>query len=102
MRPSRGGGEPTDQAGRAEHGESRQQHSLAAEAVREAPRGQDQRGEHQVVGVDHPLQLARGGVQLAHEAGQGHVDDGRVEVDGERGEEQRHQYQGLGAHEGHA
>src|SRR6185312_3489515 len=37
-------------------------------------------------------------MQLAHEGGQRHVDDGRVEVDRERRQQQRTQDQGLSAH----
>ena len=64
----RTGGEPACQAGRAEHGQPGQQHPLPAEPVRQAAEDQQQRGEHQVVGVDHPLQLGGGGMQLAHQA----------------------------------
>jgi hypothetical protein len=95
---SRAGGEPAGQAGRAEHGEPSQQHALAAEPVGQAAERQQQRGEDQVVGVDHPLQLGGGGMQLAHQRGQRHVHDRGVEVDHESGEQQRHEDHWLGSH----
>ena len=42
-----------------------QQHPLAADAVTEHAPGEQQAGEHEDVGVDGPLQLALGGVELA-------------------------------------
>ena len=54
---------------------------LAAEPVAERPRRQQQAGEHERVAVDHPLELAVGGVEVAHERGQRHVEDGVVEGD---------------------
>ena len=83
----RGGREPPAKLASAEHGQSGQQHALAAEAVREAARSEEQRREDQVVSVDHPLQLGVGGAELADQGGQHVVDEGRVQVDDER----RHQ-----------
>ena len=57
-------GEPAGQAGGADDGQAGEQHALAAEPVGQAAEGQQQRGEDEVVGVDDPLQLGRGGVQL--------------------------------------
>ena len=79
-------------------GQPGQQHALAAEPVGQAAEGQQQRGEDQVVGVDDPLQLGGGGMQLADHGGQRHVHQGRVEVDQERREQQRDQDHGLGSH----
>ena len=89
-------GEAAGEAGEPEHGEAGEQHPLAPDAVGEAARGEQQRGEDEVVGVDDPLQLAVGGVQLAHERGQRDVDDRRVEVDREGGEQQRGEDQRRG------
>jgi hypothetical protein len=85
-------------AAQAEDRETREQHALAAEAVREAAGGQQQRGEHEVVRIDDPLQLAVGCMQLAHQRGQRDVDDRRVEVDREGGEQERRQDQWAVAH----
>jgi hypothetical protein len=54
--------------------------------------------EDEVVGVDDPLQLGRGGVQLPRQGGQRDVHQGRVEVDEERREEQRREDQGFRSH----
>ena len=75
-----------------------QQHALAAEAIGQAAEGQQQGGEDQVVGVHHPLQLGRGGVQLPDQAGQRDVHQRGVQVDGERGEQQRRENHGLRSH----
>jgi hypothetical protein len=45
--------------------ESGEQHRPAPIAVAEAPGGEDERGEGQVVAVDDPLQVARARAQLA-------------------------------------
>ena len=92
------GGEAAGQAGGADHGQSGQQHALAAEPVGQAAEGEQQRGEDEVVGVDDPLQLGGGGMQLAHQGGKRHVHQGRVEVDEERREQQRDEDHGLGSH----
>src|ERR1035437_7592005 len=76
----------------------RQQHSLAPEPVGEASRREQERCEHEVVGVDDPLELAVGRVQLAHQRGQRDVDDRRVEVDRKRGEEEGREDEGTSAH----
>ena len=89
------GGEAARHAGRAEHGQARQQHALAAEPVRQAAERQQQRGEDEVVGVHHPLQLGGGGVQFADQGGERHVDHRGVQVDRERGEQQGGEDHGL-------
>ena len=93
-----GGGEPAGQASGPEHGQPCQQHPLAAEPVGQAAEGEQQRGEDQVVGVDHPLQLRSGGVQLAHHGRKRHVHQGRVQVDQERCQQQRNKNHGLRSH----
>src|SRR6185437_6431375 len=50
------------------------------------------------LGVDDPLQLGRGGVQLPRQGGQRDVHKGRVEVDEESREEKRDEDQGLTSH----
>jgi hypothetical protein len=90
--------EAAGQAGGADDGEPGEQHALAAEPVGQAAKGEQQRREDEVVGVDDPLQLGRGGVQVPGEGGQRDVHQGRVEVDEERREEQRHEDHWLGSH----
>ena len=50
------------------------------------PKDEQQPGHGQGVGVDDPLQRAGRGVQLAHQRGQGHVDDGAVHHHDEQGQ----------------
>ena len=74
-----GVGEAAGDAGGSEHDQAGEQESLAAEAVAEAAGGQQQRREHQVVGVDDPLQLRVRRMQLANKRRERDVDDGRVQ-----------------------
>ena len=94
---ARGRGQAAANGREAEHGETREQHALAADAVARAAHRQQQGREDEAVGVHDPLELARGRVQLAHERGERHVDDRRVQVDREGGEEQRRQDEWLGS-----
>ena len=64
----------------AEHDQADLHHALAPEPVAEAAGGEQQPGEHQDVGVDDPLQLARRGAELATSVGQRHVDDRVVDT----------------------
>jgi hypothetical protein len=57
------------------------QRQLAAEAITESTHGEQQAGEHQDVGVDHPLQLARCRPELSNQSGEGDIEDGVVETD---------------------
>ena len=57
------------------------QGALAAEAVADGAGGEEQAGEHQGVGVDHPLERAGGGVELPGQRGQGHVQAGVADDD---------------------
>ena len=73
------------------HGEgdhAQLQGALAAEAVAQAARGEQQAGEDERVGVDHPLELAGAGAQLAADRRQRHVDDGVVDDDDEQAQAQ--------------
>ena len=89
---------PPATRGDSEDGQSREQHALAPDAVAEIPGREHERGEHQVVGVDDPLQLRRRGVEVAHQRRQRDVDDRRVQVDREGGEEKRAEDQSLVLH----
>ena len=79
-----------EKAAQVEHaGEARQagqERPLAAEAVRQAARDQQQPGEDQDVGVDDPLQVGRGGAQVAHQRRERDVQDGVVQGDDEERE----------------
>ena len=68
--------------------EAHEEQSLAAEAVAEGTRGEDERGEDQRVGVHHPLQLPRRGSSSRRERGERDVDDRRVDRHGEGAEEE--------------
>ena len=70
----------------AEHRQADHEHPLAPVPVAEAATGEEQAGEHQEVGVDDPLQLTGGGVEVDGERRQGHVDDRAVEHGDEHGE----------------
>ena len=48
----------------AEHDEADDEDPLAPVAVAEAAGGEEQAGEHEQVGVDDPLQLPGGGVEV--------------------------------------
>ena len=80
---------PADGAREPEQAEAGEQHPLAPDTVRQAPRREQERREDEVVGVDDPLQLAVRRVEFPHERRQRDVDDRRVEVDREGGEQQR-------------
>lgn len=51
----------------------------ATETIAETARGQQQTGEHQGVGVNDPLQVTRGGVEVLLDGGQGHVEDRQIQ-----------------------
>ena len=55
--------------------------TLAPEAVAEHTEHEQQAGEDEQVGVDHPLQLRGGGVELVLQRRQGDVEDRVVEPD---------------------
>ena len=58
------GGEDREQRGEAEDREAELQHALATEAVTEGARREQQAGEDDGVGVDDPLELGAGGVEV--------------------------------------
>jgi hypothetical protein len=69
------------QARAAEQQEAELERPLAAEPVAEGAHREQQPGEGQQVGVDHPLERRAGGVELLLEARQGDVQDRVVEPD---------------------
>ena len=75
----------------SEHAQGDEQEPLAAVAVGQEPCGKQQAGEHEAVGVDEPLKLARGGMQGARQGGQRHVQHGQVDADHQNGDRERDQ-----------
>ena len=68
------------------------EHPHAAEPIAERAAGQDQRGEHQRVGVDDPLYLNHGGAKARLQRRQGDVgargiDEGEARPEDRRGED---------------
>ena len=86
--------EPLSAASKArdtEQREARQEHDLAAVAVGQATAEDEQTGDDDVVRVDHPLQLADRGVEVATDERQREVDDRHVETGRERAEAEHYQ-----------
>src|SRR5262249_52965145 len=81
--------------GDPERREAGEQDTLPPHPVAEVSGGEDQGREHKVVGVDDPLELGGGRVQLADEGRERDVDDRRVEVDRERRQQQGREDDGL-------
>ena len=77
---------------RREHGADEEQQeaglegALAAEPVADGAGGEQQAGEDERVGVDHPLQRAGGGVELTGQGGEGHVEAGVADDDDHQAE----------------
>ena len=92
------GDEAADDARSGEADEAHEERRTASVPVGEAPRGQDEGGEGEVVAVDDPLEIPRAGAELPGDARQRHVDDGGVEVDGEDRGVDRDQDSGLALH----
>src|SRR5205807_2134104 len=60
----------------AEDGEADVESALAPEAVAQGSAREQQPGEDEAVGVDDPLQLGVGGLDVAHQGGDGDVQGG--------------------------
>ena len=75
----------------AEDDEAHHEGALAAEAVADAAHGEEEPGEHERVAVDDPLELARGGLEIAQQVGDGDVEDRVVERDHEEAHAQHGQ-----------
>ena len=67
-----------------EDDEAEGERALAPEPVAEAAGGEQQAGEHERVGVDHPLEVADARAEVAHQGGQRDVDDRVVDHDHEQ------------------
>ena len=77
------GGEPVEQRGAREDHQADQEQALAAEEVTGAPSEEQESAEHERVGVDDPLQVALGQVQILLDRGKRDVHDRCVEHDHE-------------------
>ena len=77
----------------AEDGHADEERAAAPVAVAEAPRREQEPGEHQDVGVDDPLQVAGRRVELVDERRQGDVEDRVVEDDQQQAQAQDPQRQ---------
>jgi hypothetical protein len=76
-----GAGEGGQHRADAEDGHPDEERATAPIAVAEAPGGEQEPGEHQDVGIDDPLQVAGGCVELIDERREGDVEDRVVEDD---------------------
>ena len=83
--PGRVLGQAADQAGHGEQPQPEQVDPAAPEQVGGPAAEQQEAGEGEHVGVDHPLQPGGAVVQVPPDGGKGHVDDGHIEHDHELG-----------------
>ncbi len=88
-------GQATAQRGQGEHEQPEDEDPLASEPVRQRALGEDQRGQADGVGGDHPLQIVEGCVQGPLDRGQRHLDDGDVDEEHEGAAAHRDQGQPL-------
>jgi len=72
-------GDPAEERGEGEDAEPDREDAPPAEPVAQRTGRQQEGGQHQRVGVDHPLQAGEAGVQFPLDVRQGDVDDGDVE-----------------------
>ena len=94
------GATPQARGGRREHDHRHQEAPPPADPVGDAAGGHQGGGEHDRVGVEHPRQRAAADLgERAHEVGERHEQDRRVEEDGEhrqRGDPEDHPGPGGG------
>ena len=84
LQHQRAGGEAAQGRCRGEDGQADQVHQAAAVHIRQAARGEQERGQSQRVGVDDPLQVGEAGVQGVLDVRQGDVHDRDVQQQHER------------------
>ena len=77
-------GQRAQERGQREQAEADREHELAAEQVGERAGGQQERGQGQRVGVDHPLDVREARVQIGRDLRQRDVHDRDVEQQHER------------------
>ena len=87
----RGNGERADGRGDGEDRQADHEDLLASDAVTDHSPGEQQRCEHQDVGVDRPDQLARGRLQVMLNRGQGDVEHRVVEHHHQQAHDQHRQ-----------
>jgi hypothetical protein len=92
--------QPADQRRGREHAQADHEHEPAAEPVGQRAAGQQQPGETERIGVDHPLQVGEAGVERALDVRQRGVDDRDVEQQHERRDADRKQCPPLLLHGG--
>lgn len=85
------GGETASRRGQGEQPETAQKDPPRAEAVAQRAAGQQQRGEGQRIGVDHPLQAGDVGGELLPQGIQRHIDDAHVQQHDDEAERGRGQ-----------
>ena len=71
---------------RPEDNQAAGQGPVPSDAVTQAAQREQQPGHGQGVGVDDPLQCGRRGVEVAHQGGKRHVDDGAVHHHDQKGQ----------------
>ena len=76
--------DPAEERREREHGDARDEHAFAAEAIRERSVGEKQRRERECVRVEHPLELREAGVQVIVDARQRDLHDRDVDEQHER------------------
>jgi hypothetical protein len=91
-------GQAAEQRRDREESEADREHELAAEQVGQRPSGEQQRGERQRIGVDHPLDVGEARVQVGGDLGQRDVDDRDVEQQHERRHADDHERPPLSLH----
>ena len=95
------GRQAADQRRQGEEGQSAGEDLAATVNVADDPGGEEEGGQRQGVGIDHPLQVGEGGVQRTLDVRQGHVHDRDVEQQHEDGGTDRDQGPPLAFEAGH-
>ena len=80
------GGRPAEGRGKREDADPRDEDPLAAEQVADRARAQGRACEQEGVGVDHPLEVGQGGMEVTLDARQRDIDDRDVEEQHEDGD----------------
>ncbi len=90
-----GGGQPTEEGGRGEHGQAGHERATTTEDVAEAAAEEQQSAEGQGVAVQHPRQGRGGEAEVAADVGEGDVHDSHVEDEHELDGEDERQSEGA-------
>ena len=84
VQEQRAPGQAAQRGGRGEDDQPEQEHALAPQAIGQRSRAEQEGGQGQRVGVDHPLQVREARLQRTLDRGQRDVDDRHVEQQHER------------------